>query len=73
MVNESSSEVHPVTSHESTEGGQKYNSTLSLTAVLGGGGWLDATPPDALPPSPPEIIRYPIYRRLCGPQIFLDG
>jgi hypothetical protein len=67
---EISGKVHPVSSYGGTEGRQKYNSTLSLTSVLDGGGWLDATPPDALLP---EIIRYPMYRSLSGPQNFLGG
>ena len=36
--------VHPSTGHEGSEGQQKYNSTLSLTSALDGGGWLKRTP-----------------------------
>jgi len=43
---------------------QKYSSTLSLTSALGGvGGKCHA--PAALPPGK---TRYPLYRRLGGPQ-----
>jgi hypothetical protein len=31
--------VYPITGHEGAEGEQRYNSTLSLTLVLDGGGW----------------------------------
>jgi hypothetical protein len=32
--------VHPVTVHETPDGKQRITSTLSLTSVLDGGGWL---------------------------------
>ena len=45
-------------------GGKSYSSTISLTSALDGvGGQSHA--PAALPPGK---ARYPIYRRLCGPQ-----
>ena len=33
------SKVHTRTGHEGPEGAYRYTSTLSLTSVLGGGGW----------------------------------
>jgi hypothetical protein len=35
----SKGKVLPRTGHESPEGEQRYNSTLSLTVALYGGGW----------------------------------
>jgi hypothetical protein len=40
----SEGKVHPITCHEGTEGEYKYSSTLSLTSVLDGGGWLAPCP-----------------------------
>ena len=41
--------VHPRTSHEGTEGEQRYSCTLSLTSALDGSGW--STPrPGRFPP-----------------------
>ena len=37
-------EVHPITCHEGTEGELKYTSTLPLTSMLHGGGWLTPQP-----------------------------
>ena len=55
---------HPRTDHEGPEGEERYSSTLSLTSVLDGvGGQLHA--PATLPP---VKTRYPLYRRLGGPQ-----
>ena len=56
--------VHPITGHEGTEEDYMYNSTLSLTSVLDGVGGQRHTPA-ALPPGK---TRYPLYRRLGGPQ-----
>ena len=57
--------VRPRTGHESPDGKQRYSSTLSLTSVLGVGGWL--TPRlDRL--NPQKLILYPSYTRLGGPQ-----
>jgi hypothetical protein len=42
-----------------------YNSTLSLTSALDGGGWL-VPPPGHLTPG--KWTRYALYRRLGGPQ-----
>jgi hypothetical protein len=36
--------MHPVTGHEGTETGYMYNSTLSLTSALDGGGWSTPRP-----------------------------
>jgi hypothetical protein len=56
--------VHPRTCHEGPEGEHRYSSTLSLTSVPDGvGGQRHA--PAALPPGK---NRYPLYRRLRGPQ-----
>jgi hypothetical protein len=56
--------VHPITGHEGPEGEQRYSSTLSLTSkVDGGGGQRHA--PSVLPSGK---TRYPLYRRLGGPQ-----
>ena len=56
--------VHPRTDHEGLEGVQRQNTTLPLTSALygvGGQGHASA----ALPPGK---TRYPLYRRLGGPQ-----
>jgi hypothetical protein len=54
--------VHPRIDHEDPEG--EYSSSLSLTSALEGvGGQRHA--PAALPP---RKTRYPLYRRLGGPQ-----
>jgi len=56
--------VHHISSRERPEGEQMYNSTLSLTSALdGGGGQRHA--PAALPEGK---TRYPLHRRLAGPQ-----
>ena len=56
--------VHPRTGHGGPEGEQKYSSALSLTRrQIGVGGQRHA--PAA---SPPGKIRYPLYRRLVGPE-----
>jgi len=58
------SKVHPTTGHEDPEAEYRYSSTLSLTSALDGvGGQRYA--PAALPPGQ---TRYPLYRRLGGPQ-----
>jgi hypothetical protein len=55
--------VFPRTGHEGPEGEYSYNSTLSLTSALDGGGWL--TPcPDRF--TPRKEMRYPLCRRLSG-------
>jgi len=56
--------VHPVTGHEGPEEEWRYSSTLSLNSALDGvGGQRHA--PVALPLGK---TRYPLYRRLGGPQ-----
>jgi len=56
--------VHPTTGHEDPEAEYRYSSTLSLTSALDAvGGQRYA--PAALPPGQ---TRYPLYRRLGGPQ-----
>jgi len=47
------------------EGGYRYRSTLPLTTALEGGEWSVERPGRTLPP---EKTRYPLYRRLGGPQ-----
>ena len=42
-----------------------YSSTLSLTSALDGGGWLTPRPGRF---NPGKEIRYPLFRRLGGPQ-----
>ena len=55
---------HPRTGQESPKGELRYSSTLSLTSALDGvGGQRHASA--ALPPGK---TRYPLYRRLVGPQ-----
>jgi len=56
--------VHPLTGHEGPEGEYRYNSTLSLTLALGGVGGQHHAPAVL----PPGKTRYPLYRRLGGPQ-----
>ena len=58
-------QVRPRRGHKSPEGVQKYSSTLFLTSALDGGGWL-APRSDRF--NPGKKTRYPLYRRLCGPQ-----
>ena len=58
------SKLHPRTGHESPQQEWKYISTLSLTSALDGVGVQRHTPA-ALPPGK---TRYPLYRRLGGPQ-----
>jgi hypothetical protein len=56
--------AQPRTGHEGPEVEKMHSSTLSLTPALDGvGGQRHA--PAALPPAMP---RYPLCRRLCGPQ-----
>jgi len=54
--------VHPRTGHEVPEGEKRYSSSLSLTSALDGeGGQRHA-------PAPGKETRYPLYKRLGGPQ-----
>ena len=48
-----------------TVGGYRYSSNSSMTAALEGGEWSAARPGRTLPPGK---SRYPLYRRLGGPQ-----
>ena len=61
--------VHPRTGHEGPEGELRYSSTLSLTSALDGGGWST--------PRPGRFTlgktRYPLHRRLGGPQVRSGG
>jgi hypothetical protein len=56
--------AHPRTGHEGLEGDKQYSSTLSLTSALDGVGGLRHAPA-ALSRGK---TRYPLYRRLGGPQ-----
>jgi len=61
--------VHLRIGHEGPEGKQRYGSTLSLTSALDGvSGQVHV--PAALPP---RKTRYPLYRKLGGPQSRVDG
>jgi hypothetical protein len=51
--------------HEGPEGEYRYSSTLSLTLALNGGGWSTPRPGHF---TPGKETRYPLYRRLGGPQ-----
>jgi hypothetical protein len=63
-VKVSNGKVHPRTGHQAPEEEYRYSSTPSLTSALDGvGGQRHA--PAALPP---EKTRYPLYRKLGGPQ-----
>ena len=55
----------PRTGHEGPEGKQMYSSTLPSTSALYGWWVVNATP---RPFYPPRKTRYPLYRRLGGPQ-----
>ena len=57
--------AHPLTGHEGPEGKERYSSTLSLTSALDVGGW--STPRPGRFTTAKET-RYPLYRRLGGPQ-----
>jgi hypothetical protein len=57
--------AHSRTGHESPEGEQRYNSTLSLTSAQDGGGWSTPRPNHF---TPGKERRYRFYRRLGGPQ-----
>ena len=63
--------VHLITCHEGTEAGQKYTSTLPLTSLLHGGGWVVNTMPLLLYPSK-TLGTYHIGGWV-GPMACLDG
>jgi hypothetical protein len=42
-----------------------YSSTISLISVVDGGGWLK---PRSDRFFPEKETRYPLYRKICGPQ-----
>ena len=56
--------VHPRTGHEGLEREKRYSSTLSLNSGLDGVGGQSHAPAVL----PPGKTRYPLYRRLGGPQ-----
>ena len=57
--------VHPRTGHEGPEGKKRYSSILSLISALDGEGWSTPRPGRF---TPGKESRYPLYRRLGGPQ-----
>jgi hypothetical protein len=64
LNNKQRGKVHPITGHEGPYGEYRYSSTLSLTSELDGVGGQRQAPATL----PPEKTRYPLYRRLGGPQ-----
>jgi hypothetical protein len=56
--------LRPRTGHEVPQGEYRYSSILSANSTLEEGGW--STPPR--PFYPRGQTRYPLYRRLGGPQ-----
>ena len=58
-------QVHPRTGHEDPKGEKRYSSTLSLNLALDGGVGGQRRAPATLPPGE---TRYPLCRRLGGPQ-----
>ena len=62
---EGKGKAHTVTGHEGPEGEQMYSSTLPSTSALDGGVGGQRHAPAALPAGK---TRYPLYRRLGGPQ-----
>jgi hypothetical protein len=56
--------VHPRTGHEGPDGEKRYSSTLSLTSTLDGVDGQHHAPG----PFTPRKTRYPLCRRLDGPQ-----
>ena len=56
---------HPFIGHEGTQGEKRYSSTLFLTSALEWGEVSASRPSRTLPPGK---TRYPLYRRLGGPQ-----
>jgi hypothetical protein len=57
--------VHPITGHKVPEGEKRYSSTLSSISALDVGWWSTPRPGRF---TPGKDIRYPLYRRLDGPQ-----
>ena len=57
--------VRPRTGHEGPEGEYSYTSTLSLTSALDAGAWLT---PRHGHFTPGKETRYPLYRRMDGPE-----
>jgi hypothetical protein len=57
--------VLPIPGHEGPEGEQRYSCTLSLPLALEAGAWSTPRPGRF---TPGKETRYPLYRRLGGPQ-----
>jgi hypothetical protein len=64
------STAHPKTGHEGPEGEYRYSYTLSLTSALERGGWSMLHPCCF---TPKKETWYPLYRRLGGTRVVLDG
>jgi hypothetical protein len=62
----SNKKSNPATRHSGAWGERRYISYSFLTSALDGGKWSASRPGRALPPG--KDPRYPLYRRLCGPQ-----
>jgi hypothetical protein len=60
----------PATRHSGAWGERRYSSYSCLTSALHGGEWSASRPGRALPRG--KGPRYPLYRRLGGPQSGLD-
>jgi hypothetical protein len=56
----------PTARHEGIWGERRYSSSLFLISALDGSDWSASRPGRALPPG--KWPRYPLYRRLGGPQ-----
>jgi hypothetical protein len=61
--------VHPTRGHKGPEGDKLYSCTLCLALTLDGGGWSTPRPGRF---TPGKETRYPLYRRLGGPQVRTD-
>ena len=64
MANKANGKVYPITRHEGPEREEQCSSTPSLTSALYGGGWPTPRPRRFTP----EMSRYPLYRKVGGPQ-----
>ena len=64
-MNKGKGKVHPRTGHEDPEGEQMYSSTLPSASTLDGGRLSTPRPGRFFPRGK---TRYPLYRRLGGPQ-----
>jgi len=65
FITTSKGEAHSITGHEAPQREKRYRCTLSLTLALDGGVW---STPRSDRFTPGKETRYPLYRRLGGPQ-----